>query len=231
VTLRHPLNGWPDMKSTIIALALGVLSAAVAEGQGPFLAVGGPSSVRACPPLSPSVIDQLLKGMAEERALREALRTQLKSLKTAEQFKACEEGALASPEGQKLYQRMMDTDGKSQQEIQAIMAKIPLDLEALITKTCGPDPAKFDDYWKEGKLREAELKGAEKSGFDKECYDLLKERVLPFCKAPAALRTSATVGGVKIPGVGKGEYGYTAEEAKALNPRCAELVTALEGIL
>ena len=219
------------MRSTLVILAVGALSLAAAQGQGHRFAPGGPSSARVCPPLSPSVIDQLLKGMAEERAQRDAIKTQLKSLKTAEQFKACEEGALASPEGQKLYQRMMDTDGKSQQEIQAIMAKIPLDLEALITKTCGPDPSKFDDYWKEGKLREAEQKGAEKSGFDKECYDLLKERVLPFCKAPAALRTSATVGGVKIPGVGKGEYGYTAEEAKALNPRCAELVTALEGIL
>ncbi len=219
------------MKSIILVLALVVLSASVAEGQGPLLSVGGPSSVRACPPLSPSVLDQLLKGMAEERDLREALKTELKSLKTAEQFSACQLGAPASPEGQKLYERMMDTDGKSQQEIQAIMAKIPLDLEALITKSCGPDPSKFDDYWKDGKLGDAEKKGAEKSGFDKECYDLLKERVLPFCKAPAALRTSATVGGVKIPGVGKGEYGYTAEEAKALNPRCAELVTALEGIL
>ena len=105
------------------------------------------------------------------------------------------------------------------------MAQNMVDVEAHLVKKCGTDPAQVDPRRERENARRA---GAKAAGMSDDCYDKLKEFALAFCKLSPAQQQAAVQNGIKVPGQGKGEWVFTADEAKALQPRCSELVPAIE---
>ena len=61
-----------------------------------------------------------------------------------------------------------------------------------------------------------------------DCYDKLKEFVLSFCKLPPETRKAAVEKGIRVPGKGSAQWVFTAEQAKAIDPRCGALVQDIE---
>jgi len=85
------------------------------------------------------------KGLQHEVTQRNALRKQLASLQTREQYQACSQGAVTSPELMKLIQDFADSSAnlpadqmvKRQQQMYTEMA-------AMVEKKCGIDPQKVE---------------------------------------------------------------------------------------
>jgi hypothetical protein len=82
------------------------------------------------------------KGLQYEIDQRNALRKSLASAgKSQEEYQACSQGAMTSPEMMKMIQDMADSSANASTE-QMIKAqqKMYADMQATITKQCGPDP-------------------------------------------------------------------------------------------
>ncbi len=165
------------------------------------------------------------KALQHEVTQRNALRKQLASLQTREQYQACTQGAATSPELMKLIQDAADSSAnlpvdqmmKRQQQMYADMA-------ALVEKKCGVDPQKVESSRAE-RLRQIDAEASDVAmppGYKApspeapspeapqavtarpfaRAYGMLKERIPVFCgklaeKAPLT-PTTITVGTEKM---------------------------------
>ncbi len=101
------------------------------------------------------------KGLQHEVTQRNALRKQLASLQTREQYQACTQGAAMSPETMKLIQDFADSSAnlpadqmiKRQQQMFTEMA-------AMVEKKCGIDPQKVESSRAE-RLRQIEAEASD----------------------------------------------------------------------
>jgi hypothetical protein len=209
-------------------------------------------------PITKTMLDGLKVGITTEIRLRREFRQMLvTSYKTPDQYNACVGEVGMSPEGQKILNLMSTLkDPITPADIQRVTEKMDTDMKALVKQKCGGD-VNFD--WPMGKratkLEEIEAQAAaavnpsseepvpdldgssENSGayaaeISVHAYQVLKERIVPFCMAYEKGTIKIDGKPVAIPGSGRNIYWlFTAEEAAYLAPRCKELMALLEQLL
>jgi hypothetical protein len=107
-----------------------------------------PATTTANPFADPSVVfitqDQLgrfEKGLQYEIDQRNALRKAAASVKSPQEFQACSQGVAISPESMKLVQDWAESSANTTPEqMMKNQQKMQTDMQAMITKACGPDP-------------------------------------------------------------------------------------------
>lgn len=196
----------------------------VAKDDGPITS----QFEKECGPLTPDGIDRFLKGLEIELAGRAAFDRKLAGTKPDEEVRACRDKETISPDAMAIIQRGLSGDGLTVDHVQKQMEKNRADLETYLTRKCGEPVSKYEgDRYKE--YDAAQKAGAKEAGVSDDCYNKLKEFGLFFCKGMTPAQQQAAVqDGIKVPGFGSGVWVYTAEEAKALAPKCGKLVGQIE---
>lgn len=173
------------MKNVALAvLVLGILLGASAEAQGirglikkkAEDAVKGPEAAKAeempgvlkdpdVIPINLETMGYVKRGLNLEIAERASLAKFLASIKTREQYQACSSGVAMTPEAQKVAMRIGELpENATQAQMQAAIAKMNVDMNALVLKACGEDPSKYAGNWRAERLREIEEKAAAAAG-------------------------------------------------------------------
>ena len=195
----------------------------VAKDEGPIKS----EFAKECGPITPEAIDNFYRGLQAEAAGREAYDRKLAVTKPDEDVNQCRGKETISPEGMALIQRGL-MNGGTTDYVQKQLEKNREDLEKHLLQKCGVGRSKIEqDRSKE--YDAARKAGIGASGLSDECYDKLKEFALAFCKGLSpAQQKLATEQGIKVPGQGSGIFWvFTADEAKAMFPRCGDLVRAV----
>jgi len=164
------------------------------------------------------------EGLQKEAKQASDFETLVKGLATPDQSRACRQKEVMEPAIQKILSQGIGPNSTNAQ-LEAAMKKNMEDVEKHLAKKCGEDPGKYTN--RDGR-DEARKAGAKTAGVSEACYDKLKEFALAFCKLPEETRKAAVENGIRVPGKGSGQWVFTAEQAKALNPRCGTLVPAIE---
>lgn len=100
-------------------------------------------------PITQESTARFRKALGVEARLRGELRAQLASVKSQEEYNACSGELIMSPEAQQISMRLADVPATaSAADMQKLMMKTNADLEALVTKRCGPNPSQ----WNAGKM-------------------------------------------------------------------------------
>jgi len=183
-----------------------------------------------CGPVTPQKIQDFLRGLqAEASAQREfdAMRIQAES--SSVRAKACRDAGTGGPD----YTKMMvegfngPTPPSTPAAVQEQMAKNKAKWEEYLDKKCGkpPLPQSFDER---GAYAKAHAAGAKEAGMSELCYEVMVDRVLAFCKLSNKEQASAADKGIRVQRFG--EWVFTPDEAKALQPRCSDLMTALKNV-
>lgn len=109
--------------------------------------------------------------------------------------------------------------------VQAQMDKNKAKYEEYLDKKCGtvPPPTSHDPG---DTYRKAHANGAKEAGMSEYCYDVLADRVIAFCRLSNKEQTTAMEKGIRVEKAG--EWVFTADEAKAIQPHCGELMPALK---
>lgn len=207
--------------------------------------------------ITPEVLEHFTNGLKTEIALRAEFAALLATYKTPEEYQQCSNGVATSPEGMKIMERMVNfPENTTLEQMQRIYAEVDVAMKELLAKVCGPDPQDWTQHKRQEKLAEIEQKAADAAGpatgsspvpehgpsvaaddafalrgLPLGVYQLIKERVIPYCMA---LESGVIQPGqaVLIPGDGSNTYWvFTAAEAQAIAPHCAELMAMLEEVL
>ena len=174
--------------------------------------------------VTPDAVSRFERGLKAERQQVSDFESMFSGLRSHEQVIKCRQDEAISPTVQQILSQGI-TQNATNAQLQAAMAKNMVDVEAHMVKKCGEDPSKYNPREQRELARKA---GAKAAGMTDECYDKLKEFALSFCKLPPETRKAAVENGIRVPGKGSGVWVFTADEAKALDPRCDQLVPAIE---
>jgi len=110
--------------------------------------------------ITDGLLDALATGLQAEIVLREAFVKEAATWKTPEQYAACTRQVTSSPESMKLAARLLDLpENTTPERMQALMAEIGKQLEALTLKVCGQNPRPFLES-RGDRLAEIQRKGA-----------------------------------------------------------------------
>ncbi|NJD10509.1 MAG: hypothetical protein FIB01_08775 [Gemmatimonadetes bacterium] len=177
--------------------------------------------------LTPELLDRLDKGLAAEQALQREIDAMIGRQLPREQYDKCYRTAIASPEGQKIFQGYsVATNGDiSQEQLRKASMELSEKFEQLSKPKCGLDPNKAQEVRREhaDELNNAAPQGA---GLTPLQFSVVKERILPLCAAMDALTRVA--GEARVATAQAAIYWvYSEAEVAALQPRCARLVPAL----
>lgn len=164
--------------------------------------------------LTPSVLDQLAKGLAAEASERAQVQKEIAAIPTREQYQQCATQLAMGADGLKYRQQVAQDPSNAQKHL--------LEFQAVITQKCGHDPGD-DSYRTQLQARPAHA-GVQASGLTDEQYAMAKERVLPFCHAKGG--TTYQNGAHKAD-----SYVFSAPEADALMPRCTDLEKQLNATM
>ena len=181
--------------------------------------------------ITKDTLDRFAKGLADEEAARKVVAAATPKpapRMTKAEYATCQQNLMTTPEYMQLAQEYAGSvaghpkDATAAREAaQELMSK----LEAMIEKTCGPDPSRSNEKLETAnRLRDAETKAAEGNGFTLRQYAVLKERVTPLCLSDPA---PPNPDGLKLKGQGSAFLVYTAAEVVALRPRCEAFVKLL----
>ena len=178
-------------------------------------------------PVTPTSIDNYYRGLQVEIAGRQAYDRKLAGTRPDSEVDACRRNETITPEGIAIIQRGL-ANGGTTDYVMKQMEKNREDLETHLIKKCGlrRSPIEQDQY----KEYEAAIQaGMNAAGVSRNSYGKLQEFVLAFCKGlTPAQQKAATEKGIKVPGHGSGVFWvFTADEAKAMFPRCGELLKAI----
>ena len=189
---------------------------------------GGPitSQMGDCGPLTPEKVSDFLRGLKTEQTQRNDFDSMFRGLRSHEAIIACRNNEVMGGAIQKIMMQGIK-EGAPPAQLQKAMAKNMVDVEDYLVKKCGEDPSKFSQRDAYAAAHKAAAKAA---GLSEDCYDKMKEYALGFCGLTAAQQKIATEQGIKAPGWGSAEWIFTADEAKAFAPHCAELVPAIEAL-
>lgn len=169
------------------------------------------------------VLDRFARALQAERADLGQLAQRLSALKTPEQYAQCQLDFYNSAAGQAVYARL---NAAAESNDYARMTAVAEEVKAALEQACG-DPQEGDRIRQEAPAH-AEAAAIAAGGFGAREYAMIKERVVPFCRA--SLATGGT-GEVRLPGQGTNIFWmYTANEAAALRERCATLMQGLTSI-
>lgn len=181
-----------------------------------------------CGPLTSEKVIRFLEGLREELAGQDAFKSGTQFLRPEKEVAKCRDAELMSPTYQKYMNQGFDGNNppSTAAAIQSQMAKNTAEFTQYVDKKCGKDPSKFS---KSEAFKKAHSDGAKKAGLDEKCYDAMMEPILAFCLLTPANQQAAMKNGIKVDVAGVSEdWGYTADDAKAIAPQCAELVLRIQ---
>lgn len=192
------------------------------------------------PPVTPETIARFKAGMEYEIAERAKAAKFLATVKSKDDYEKCKLDWVMSAEGQKVSQQFTDAIGaaKSSEDMQKVSEKFGPIMEKHLADKCGPDPGKYNDYWKAEQARLA--LGQASDNFakgDDYAYHTWKEWVTEFCnyieklkKEPNFEQKKAQMldEGLRIHTYGGNHYVYTATEAKHLLENCDTLMPLIK---
>jgi len=166
------------------------------------------------------VLDRFARGLAAEQADRAQLAQRLAAaVKTPEQYQQCSTQWVMSPTGQAAMQKLSAASADQTAATAAVN-----EMKATLERVCGPDPSERSRMQNDAQGH-ATAAGIAAGGFTPREYAVIKERVVPFCRAQDA---ASGDGDVRLPGRGTNVYFvYTPAEAAALRTRCGALMQAL----
>lgn len=168
------------------------------------------------------VLDRFQRALAAEAADRAGLAQRLAAVKTPQQYNQCAMQWYQSPAGQAEYQKL---SAASQSTDQATILAAGNALKAALERACGVDPSERSNIESNAPAH-AEAAGVAAGEFNGRQYAVIKERVIPFCRASAQAAGDADV---RLPGSGSSVFWvYTAAEATALRGRCTGLMQAID---
>jgi len=190
------------------------------------------SKADSCGPITPQKLQDFLRGLQTEGAARNEFDSRVARedsvrAEAEPRVKACRD----AENGGATFQKMM-TDGftganapSTAAAVQAQMDKNKAKYDEYLEKKCGKIPPSTshdpgDTY------RKAHANGAREAGMSEFCYDVLADRVIAFCKLPKDQQRAAADKGLRVEKTH--EWLYTADEAKALQAHCDELMPALK---
>jgi len=198
-------------------------------------------------PVTASTFAAFQRGIEVERRERRETAKFLATIKTREQYEACQNQIPMSPEGQKIG-AMIGTlkENATTEDVQKLSVKVNDEYAKLTLAKCGEDPSKYSGNWRQAQIAKADAAGVKEFsanlgtkpgpalGYDSATddddwfYHLLKEWIPPFCLLTTALQEQAAANGIKVPGQGKDmNYVYTSTEASLLIPLCEILMPIL----
>jgi hypothetical protein len=203
----------------------------IAKGEADKKGDASTSKADSCGTITSQKVQDFLRGLQAEGAARNEFDSRVAREDAARaeaepRVKACRDGE----NGGAAFQRMM-TEGftganapTTGPAVQAQMDKNKAKYEEYLDKKCGKVPAPTshdpgDTY------RKAHANGAKEAGMSEFCYDVLADRVIAFCKLSNKEQAKAVEKGIRIENVGEV---FTADEAKAIQPHCGELMPALK---
>jgi hypothetical protein len=219
------------------AIAAGDTSAAGAAGKRARAATpsSGPRFNEYVLEITPTVLDQLEKGIAAEEVVRQKIERKIGKVLTRDEYEKCEAAVLSGPEGQKVYEqaRNLATGDTTYERIQKASEELARRMEQVVEPKCGLEPRKAEEIrTQHADSMEAAAPAA--SGLTRLQLTIVKERILPLCAATQAVAAAASE--VRVPAGAQHSanpiyYVYTPNEVNALQPRCAKLASALRTAL
>ena len=206
-------------------------AAEAAKGKADTKDDGSKAPADSCGPITPQKVQDLLRGLEAEGAARnefdsKVAKAEANRAEAEPRVKACRDAEAGSP----TFQKMM-TDGftgsnapSTAAAVQAQMEKNKAKYEEYVEKKCGKVPAPVshdpgDTY------RKAHAAGAKDAGMSEYCYDVLADRVIAFCRLSKDQQMAAAEKGLRVEKTR--DWLFTADEAKALQAHCNELMPAL----
>ena len=194
---------------------------------------GSTSKADSCGPITPQKVQDFLRGLQTEGSARNEFDSMVAKAESSRaesepRIKACRDGEAGGP----TFQKMM-TDGftganapSTAAAVQAQMDKNKAKYEEYLDKKCGKVPTTSVSHDPGDTYRKAHAAGAKDAGMSEFCYDVLADRVIAFCKLEKKDQMAAVEKGLRVEKTR--EWLFTAEEAKAIQPHCGELMPALK---
>ena len=185
-----------------------------------------------CGAITPEKIKDLLRGLQAEAAARaefDAAASKAESIReeTQAKVKACRDGENGGP----AFLQIM-TDGFSgpnppstAEAVMAQQAKNKVKWDEYLDKKCGKEPAAASTLNPREAYKRAHATGAKTAGMSEYCYDVLSDAVIAFCNLSAGEQKAAVENGLRAGNTKK--WLFTKDEAKAIQPYCSDLLTAL----
>ncbi len=180
--------------------------------------------------ITPEVLAKLEKGLAAEAADRKAAAQELAKILPRDDYQKCQVQVSRTPEGQKAYREFTaQLQGNDQQAMSQASQTYAKRLDDLSRPKCGPGGTEAEDQRRDLRWR-PEKTGLAASGLTEYQYNILKERIVPFCALPQPPAPAAT-GETRIPAAGAYSpsiaFVYGAGEVATLRGRCGTLMAAL----
>jgi hypothetical protein len=179
--------------------------------------------------LTPAAAERFARALAAEQAALGEFRQWAATVKSQEQYDACQAEAMMSAEGQQLTTEYVAAiEGKEGEAAMAAMTAFGKKLEAFVEGKCGPKPGELEQR-RSTALQAAAERARTAGGFTAQQYAILKERVAPAC---TSANLAASSDGLKIPGDGTNIFWvYSATEVEVLKQQCGALQGALSKLL
>jgi len=212
-----------------VSVLCAALAALWASAPGSARAQAGPRFDATVLELTPEMLDRFGKALQAEESSRKAIAASAaapvaKATKSKQEYDNCQMQLAMSPEFQETMSEFSKAmgGGGDPAAMQKAAATMQAKMDALLVKSCGPDPSKTarkPDVG--GQMRTAQSEAAKANSFTDRQYAMVKERVTPLCLADPVTNDSA---GVRIRGDGNVFWVYTSDEVEALKPHCDEFM-------
>lgn len=183
---------------------------------------GGPTDEQLSPErlrveITAARLDGFAKAIEAERAERAATAAKLAAF-DEKKYDRCYEALSQDPKYVDIETRgwKLSEQNQESEAVQRQHEALDAERRALVQGRCGPSRYELED--------EPELAARRAGRLSEEEYSVLRERIAPFCRPGASVSKSDR--GARV-----GRYVWTAEEAAALEPRCAAIWPSLQKLL
>jgi hypothetical protein len=180
-----------------------------------------------CGPITPAKISDYVRGLQAEVAARQEYEGIFKGVRSQADVLACRNAEAMGSTYQKIMMEGFDgaNSPSTGAALEKQMAKNQAKYDAYVDKKCGPDPSKYD--WKETNRR-GRAAWAKASGMSEACYDWLADATIAFCRLPKDEQKTAAEKGIPVPN--SRDWVFTADEAKAIQPHCDQIMVLLKQV-
>ena len=180
-----------------------------------------------CGPITPAKISDYVRGLQAEAASRQESEGIFKGVRSQADVVACRNAEAMGSTYQKYMLEGFDgaNPPSTPGAVEKQMAKNQAKYNAYVEKKCGPDPSKYT--WQEN-TKKARAAWAKASGMSEACYDWLADATIAFCKLPKDQQKIAAEKGIPVPN--SPNWVFTAEEAKAIQPHCEQIMGLLKQV-
>ena len=163
--------------------------------------------------------ERLLKGLAQEAKALDEFRRQRAGQATQGEYDRCYTAFVQSEP----FIKIVGSSGPN--------AKTAAKVEEALEHRCGKNPR---TQWTKDKVKKQldliEFLGAQHAGMTQQCYAQFKEVAAFFCNLDKEAQDYAMEYGIEQPGRGKAKWKFSAEHAKLIAPKCADLKLGLNSI-